>query len=60
MRESFKEILTGLFSGNRSAAEQTVENISQMNTDNLSDEWERIRQDRANYDLKILRKTLYQ
>ncbi len=52
--------LTDLFNGNRSAAEQTAENVSQMNKDNLSDEWERLRQDRASYDLAILGKTLYQ
>ncbi len=60
MYSDFKKILTDLFNGNRSAAEQTAENVSQMNTDNLSDEWERIRQERANYDLAILRKTIYQ
>lgn len=55
MNSNFKDILTELFYGNRSAAEQTVENVPQMNTDDLSDEWERIRQDRANYNLAILK-----
>ncbi len=53
MYSDFKNILTDLFNGNRSAAEQTAENAPQMNTDNLPNEWERIRQDRANYDLAM-------
>lgn len=55
MRESFKEIFTELFNGNRGAAEEAAENISQVNTDNLSDEWERIRQERVNYDIAMRR-----
>ena len=47
--QEFKEILTSLFNGNVGEAEQTVETISYDNTFNLSEEYDRRKQDRINY-----------
>ena len=45
----FKEILTALFNGNAGEAEQTAETISYDNTFNISDEYDKRKQDRINY-----------
>ena len=47
--QEFKEILTSLFNGNVGEAEQAVETISYNNTFNLSEEYDRRKQDRINY-----------
>ena len=47
--QEFKEILTSLFNGNVGEAEQAVETISYDNTFNLSEEYDRRKQDRINY-----------
>lgn len=55
----FKEILTSLFNGNAGQAEQTAETILYDNTYDLTEEWQRIRQDRINFELAILKKMCY-
>ena len=45
----FKEILTALFNGNAGEAEQTAETISYDSVFNLSEEYDRRKQDRVNY-----------
>ena len=47
--QEFKEILTSLFNGNAGEAEQAAETISYDNTFNLSEEYDRRKQDRINY-----------
>ena len=47
--QEFKEILTSLFNGNVGEAAQAVETISYDNTFNLSEEFDRRKQDRINY-----------
>ena len=47
--QEFKEILTSLFNGNAGEAEQAAETISYNNTFNLSEEYDRRKQDRINY-----------
>ena len=47
--QEFKEILISLFNGNVGEAEQTAETISYDNTFNISDEYDRRKQDRINY-----------
>ena len=47
--QEFKEILTSLFTGNVGEAEQAAETISYDNTFNISDEYDRRKQDRINY-----------
>ena len=49
MNNEFKEILTALFNGNVGEAEQAAETISYDNTFNLSEEYDRRKQDRINY-----------
>lgn len=49
MKNEFKEIFTSLFNGNAGEAEQTAETISYDNTFNLSEEYDRRKQDRINY-----------
>ena len=49
MKNEFKEIFTSLFNGNAGEAEQTAETISYDNTFNISDEYDRRKQDRINY-----------
>ena len=49
MNNEFKEILTALFHGNVGEAEQTAETISYDNTFNISDEYDKRKQDRINY-----------
>ena len=45
----FKEILTALFNGNVGEAEQAAETISYDSVFNLSEEYDRRKQDRINY-----------
>lgn len=47
--QEFKEILTALFNGNVGEAEQTAETISYDSVFNLSEEYDRRKQDRINY-----------
>ena len=47
--QEFREIFTALFNGNVGQAEQTAETISYDNTFNLSEEYDRRKQDRINY-----------
>ena len=47
--QEFKEILTSLFNGNVGQAEQTAETISYDSVFNLSEEYDRRKQDRVNY-----------
>ena len=47
--QEFKEILTSLFNGNVGEAEQAVETISYDSVFNLSEEYDRRKQDRINY-----------
>lgn len=49
MNNEFKEILTTLFNGNAGEAEQAAETISYDSVFNISDEYDRRRQDRINY-----------
>ena len=49
MNNEFKEILTALFNGNVGEAEQTAETISYDSVFNLSEEYDRRKQDRINY-----------
>lgn len=55
----FKEILTALFNGNAGQAEQTAETVIYDNTYNLTNDYERIRQDRINFTLAKLRRMCY-
>ena len=48
-KSDFAEIFTSLFSGNAGEAEQTAETISYDSVFNISDEYDRRRQDRINY-----------
>lgn len=58
-KKDFAEILTSLFNGNAGEARETAENILYDNTYDLTEEWQRIRQDRANFDLAILKRICY-
>ena len=49
MNNEFKEILTALFNGNAGEAERTAETISYDSVFNLSEEYDRRKQDRINY-----------
>ena len=55
----FKEIFTSLFNGNAGEAEQAAETISYDSVFNISDEYDRRKQDRLNYfeTLKLRRMT---
>lgn len=53
--DELRGIFTGLFHGNRNAAEVMSENIPHENTCCLS-ESDRIKQDRINYNYAILKK----
>lgn len=55
----FKEILTALFNGNAGQAEQTAETVLYDNTYDLTEEWQRIRQDKINFELAKLRRICY-
>ena len=48
-KSDFAEIFTSLFNGNTSEAEQTAETISYDSVFNISDEYDRQKQDRINY-----------
>lgn len=58
-KSEFAEILTSLFNGNAGEARETAENILYDNTYDPTEEWQRIRQDRANFDLAKLRRICY-
>ena len=47
--QEFREIFTALFNGNVGQAEQTAETISYDSVFNLSEEYDRRKQDRINY-----------
>ena len=57
--QEFKEILTSLFNGNAGEAERTAETISYDSVFNISEEYDRRKQDRINYfeTLKLRRMT---
>ena len=48
----FRNVLLNIYGGNRGAAEQTAETVVYDNTYNLSDDYDRIKQDRINYEIK--------
>ena len=48
-KSDFAEIFTSLFSGNAGEAEQTAETISYDSVFNISDEYDKRKQDRINY-----------
>lgn len=48
-KSDFAEIFTSLFNGNAGEAEQTAETISYDSVFNLSEEYDRRKQDRINY-----------
>ena len=48
-KSDFAEIFTSLFNGNASEARQLSEQISYDDTFNISDEYDRRKQDRINY-----------
>ena len=47
--QEFKEILTSLFNGNTSEARQISEQMSYDDVFNISDEYDKRKQDRINY-----------
>ena len=58
-KSDFAEIFTSLFNGNAGEAEQAAETISYDSVFNLSEEYDRRKQDRINYlEVLKLRKTL--
>ena len=58
-KTDFAEIFTSLFNGNVGEAEQTAETVSYDSVFNLSEEYDRRKQDRVNYfeTLKLRRMT---
>ena len=48
-KSDFAEIFTSLFNGNASEARQLSEQVSYDDTFNISDEYDRRKQDRINY-----------
>ena len=58
-RTVFRNVLLNIYGGNRGAAEQESETVVYDNTYNLSDDYARIRQDRANFDLAKLKRICY-
>ena len=58
-KSEFAEIFTSLFNGNAGEAEQTAETISYDSVFNISDEYDKRKQDRINYFeyLKLRRMT---
>ena len=54
----FSTILTGLFSSNRGEAQQAAEIIRYDNTFSLSEEYDRRKQDRLNYEAMKFSKSL--
>ena len=58
-KSDFAEIFTSLFNGNVGEAEQAAETVTYDNTFNISDEYDKRKQDRINYfEVLKLRKTL--
>ena len=58
-KSDFAEILTALFNGNAGEARQVSEQMLYDDTFNISDEYDRRKQDRINYfEVLKLRKTL--
>lgn len=55
---SFTEILTALYNGNRGEAQQAAEIVRYDNTFSLSEEYNRRRQDRLNYEAMKFNKNL--
>ena len=51
-RTVFRNVLLNIYGGNRGAAEQESETVIYDNTYNLSDNYDRIKQDRVNYEIK--------
>ena len=51
-RTVFRNVLINIYGGNRGAAEQEAETVVYDNTYNLSDDYDRIKQDRINYEIK--------
>ena len=51
-RTVFRNVFLNIYGGNRGAAEQTAETVIYDNTYNLSDDYDRIKQDRINYEIK--------
>ena len=49
MKNEFKEIFTSLFNGNVGEAEQAAETVTYDSVFNISDEYDRRKQDRINY-----------
>ena len=58
-KKDFAEILTSLLNGNAGAAEQEAETVVYDNTYNLSDDYDRIKQDRINYELAKFKRICY-
>ena len=58
-KKDFAEILTSLLNGNAGAAEQEAETVIYDNTYNLSDDYDRIKQDRINYELAKFKRMCY-
>ena len=58
-KKEFSEILTSLLNGNAGAAEQEAETVIYDNTYNLSDDYDRIKQDRINYELAKFKRMCY-
>ena len=58
-RTVFRNVLLNIYGGNRGAAEQEAETVIYDNTYNLSDDYDRIKQDRINYVLAKLKRMCY-
>ena len=58
-RTVFRNVLLNIYGGNRGAAEQEAETVIYDNTYNLSDNYDRIKQDRINYELAKLKRMCY-
>lgn len=59
IKSEFAEILTSLFNGNAGEARQAAEAVIYDNTYDLSEEWERQRQYRANFELAKFNRICY-
>lgn len=58
-RTVFRNVLLNIYGGNRGAAEQEAETVVYDNTYNLSDNYDRIKQDRINYELAKFKRMCY-
>ena len=58
-RTVFRNVLLNIYGGNRGAAEQEAETVIYDNTYNLSDNYDRIKQDRINYELAKFKRMCY-